>query len=245
MKSLMITLGLKNQDYLKNMASSKKELRAMQGEVKTMRANLQNFAKGMAAISAAITAALGLAVQQTITAGDEIQKMSLRTGFGTESLSKLKYAADQSGSSLDDVEKSAKRLAAVMLDADQGLKTANDSFKEIGLTTKDLQGMRPEDQFLKVANAVARVEDPMKKAAVAQELFGRAGTKLLPLLAEGEQGMEALMNRADELGIVWTEDAANAAVKFGDALDDLKKSVQGVAYSVGTSLLNTLQPLID
>ncbi|MFA5667553.1 MAG: phage tail tape measure protein, partial [Candidatus Cloacimonadaceae bacterium] len=216
-----------------------------QKDVKSMQATVKQVGTAMAAFGAAVTAAFGLAVQQTITAGDEIQKMSLRTGFGTESLSKLKYAADQSGSSLDDVEKSAKRLAAVMLDADQGLKTANDSFKEIGLTTKDLKGLRPEDQFLKVANAVARVEDPMKKAAVAQELFGRAGTQLLPLLSEGEQGMEALMNRADELGIVWTEDAANAAVRFGDALDDLKKSVQGVAYSVGTALLENLQPLID
>ena len=42
------------------------------------------------------------AVNSFADAGDAIQKMALRTGFSTEALSELKFAAEQSGASLED-----------------------------------------------------------------------------------------------------------------------------------------------
>ena len=51
------------------MAESKQELRAMQTEVKAMKANMQTAAKGMAAFGAAVTAAFALAVKGTVEAG--------------------------------------------------------------------------------------------------------------------------------------------------------------------------------
>jgi len=46
--------------------------------------------------------------KSTADAGDAIQKMSLRLGIAAGTLSQLKFAAEISGASLDDIEKSMK-----------------------------------------------------------------------------------------------------------------------------------------
>ena len=54
-------------------------------------------------------------------AGEELDKMSKRTGFSVEALGELKFAAEQSGSRLETVKKGSKRLSSTILDAQNGL----------------------------------------------------------------------------------------------------------------------------
>ncbi len=51
----------------------------------------------------------------------------------------------------------------------------------IGLSYQNLKGLAPEEQFEKVGQAIADIEDPMKRLAVAQEFFGKSGAELIPL----------------------------------------------------------------
>ena len=159
--------------------------------------------------------------------GDAINKMSLRTGFGTEALSKLRFAAEQSGASLETVELGAKRMASVLLDAELGLKTSLDALELLNLSLADFEGLKPEEQFLKFADALSKVEDDSRRAALAQDIFGRSGTELLPLFRQGEEGLAALSDQAERLGIVYSEDAAQGAADFVDAKNALSKSFQG------------------
>ena len=57
------------------------------------------------------------------------------------------------------------------------------------LGKRSLQGLSPEQQFQLFANALAGVVDASTRAALAQDVFGRSGTQLLPLFTQGEQGM--------------------------------------------------------
>jgi len=66
MRSMMIVLGLKNREYLQGMAESKKELRALEKDVKATQRSLQDVAKGMAIFGAAVTAAAGLSAKAAI-----------------------------------------------------------------------------------------------------------------------------------------------------------------------------------
>ena len=76
---------------------------------------------------------------------------------------------------------------------------------------EDLKNLSPEQQFQTLANALAGVENASEKAALAQKVFGKAGTELLPLFAEGEAGMAALREQAQSLGIVMSTEAAAGA----------------------------------
>ena len=117
---------------------------------------------------AAVGTGLFALAKKTANAGDEIQKMALRTGFSTEALSEYKHAAELSGASLDTVEKGVKRMQKVLFDAEKGLSTAKDALGALNLSVEQLQGLSPEQQFEKLSNAIAEVEDPSRRAALAQ-----------------------------------------------------------------------------
>ncbi len=200
---------------------------------------------GMATMGAAILAAGALSVKTFAAMGDEVQKMALRTGFSTEALSELRHAADLSGTSLSSLEKASKTLSGAILDAGFGLETYVRALDQLGLTYEELVKLSPEDQFLAVMEALAGVEDESKKAALAADLFGRAGTQLLPMLADGTEGLKNMRQEAHTLGIVFDQEAANKAAEFTDALTKLKGSMSGVMIQIGSFLIDALKPLID
>ncbi|MDV7396821.1 hypothetical protein RZS08_35815, partial [Arthrospira platensis SPKY1] len=81
--------------------------------------------------------------------------------------------------------------------------------------------------------------------AIAQELFGRSGAKLIPLLNSGADGLEALRQEAEELGLVIGGDAARAAEQFNDSLTRIDAVRRGLFNGIAQQLLPTLNALTD
>ncbi|GAF79210.1 unnamed protein product, partial [marine sediment metagenome] len=80
----------------------------------------------------------------------------------------------------------------------------------------------------------------------AMDLFGaRAGPQLLPLLKAGEGGIEDLMNKAKELGITMSTEAATKAAEFTDRMTDLKGSLAGAGRTIGDTLIPAIIPMIE
>ena len=71
----------------------------------------------------------------------------------------------------------------------------------------------------------------------------RVVTILLPMLADGEAGMEAMFAEAERLGLVMSEDAATAAAELDDAFNKLTAQVKGLAVQVGSALAGPLADL--
>ncbi len=200
---------------------------------------------GMAAAGGAILAAGILSVKTFAEMGDEVQKLALKTGFSTEALSELRFAAEQSGASLGSLEKGVKKMAVSISDARDGLMTYTREFDKIGVSMEDLEELNPEQQFFKIAEAIAAIEDPTQRAASAQKLLGRAGTELLPLFAQGKEGMAALREEAHKLGIVFDQEAANAAAEMTDAMHRTDQAVSGLKMKIAQQLIPILIPLVD
>jgi phage-related protein len=174
--------------------------------------------------------------------------MSLRTGVSVENLSTLAYAAKQSGTDIESVETSLKFLTKAMVDTAVGTGPAKDTFAALGVSVVDTEGkLRPTIDVMKdVATAVAAIKNPVEQADIAMQLFGaRSGTQLVPLLKEGEVGIDALMGKAKDLGIEMSTKSAQAADVFKDKMSDLTGSLAGVGRTIGDVLIPALQPLID
>ena len=92
---------------------------------------------------------------------------------------------------------------------------------------------------------LAGMEDSTERARLSTQLFGRAGTELEPLLNSGADGIQDLMDRAHELGLVMSDEAVTAGVVFGDTLADVKDSLGMVATQVGVSVMPMIQTLLD
>lgn len=221
---------------------------AMKGVSASLQKHKAQFRKvGMAMTVAggAIVGALGLMVKGYVQAGDEVHKMAQRTGFATETLSELRYAAEISGADITALEKGIKKMSKTIVDAGDGLTTYVRAFERIGIEVKDLESLNPEEQFMKIGNAIASVEDPTIRTASAMDIFGRAGTQLLPLFNQGVDGMEELRQKARELGIVFDQEAANKAARLADAQVTLKASMQGVSRSIAETFVPILSDLAE
>lgn len=197
------------------------------------------------AAGAAVTGAIALSIKSFAQAGDEIQKMALRTGLTTESLSELKFALEQSGSNIEGFEKGIRRMSSFIQDGRDGLTETTRALDSLGIAVSDFDGMSPEQAFTTLSSALAGVEDDLTQAALAQDIFGRSGTALIPLLAQGTAGIEALKQEAHDLGIVFDQDAADAAARLVDANNTLKKSFQGVQFAIIDGLIPAVSELTE
>ena len=210
--------------------------------------NSEKFKKAGRAITvagAAIVGSIGMMVKSYVTAGDWVDKMAKRTGISTTALSELAYACDISGASLGDVEKGVKKMAKSITDADAGLETYLRSFRRIGIDIEELKKMKPEDQFIAIGTAIEGLGSETEKAATAQEIFGRAGTTLLPLFREGKDGIEALRKEAHTLGIVFDTETAAKAAKLKDAQTALSAAFKGVGFALADTLVPAITGLVN
>jgi hypothetical protein len=240
-----VNISAKDTELTKSLANA-------QGKVNksadAMAKKLAGIGKGMAIAGAAITAALGMIIKKTAEAGDKFDKMSLRTGISVEALSSLAYAADISGTSIETMEKGLKGLTMSMNDMSMGMGEAKDAYEKLGVAVVDTDGnLRPTiEVFKEIATKISEIENPTLQASLAMDIFGgRAGPQLLPLLKQGEKGIDELMNKAKELGITMTTEAATAAAEFTDKMTDLRGSLAGAGRMIGDTLIPVLTPLIE
>jgi len=224
-----IRLFLKN-DLTKQLSGA---LNNMGNQLRGVGTQVAKIGAGVAAAGAAISAPIAGAVKHFAAFGDQLDKMSLRTGVAAPALAELGFAAEQSGTDLDTVEKSIRRMQKTIGDAGRGLSTATEAFHSLGLSAAGLEGMAPEDQFQLIADRIKGITDPTKRAAAAMEVFGsRTGTAIIPML----EGLSDLRQEARDLGIVPTEEQVKNAAKVTDAINRIRRAVGAVAFEIGASL---------
>lgn len=203
--------------------------------------------KAFLAGGAAIGTALAGVVFHAARAGDELDKMSLRTGESVENLSRLGFAANISGTSLQAVEGGIRRLTRNMNDFRDGTGEAAEAFERLGIDVMAPTGeLRTSlDVITEVADKINALGSEAEKTALSQELFGRSGANLLPLLKQGSAGIQELMDRADELGIVMSTDAASASAEFTDRMLELTESFKMAGFELGQALLPEVQKAVE
>ncbi len=217
----------------------------MQGMSDATAGKFRKIGTAMTVAGGVVIGALGAMTKKFIDTGDWIDKMSKRTGFSAESLSELAYAADLSGASLNDVERGVKRMAGSILDAHSGLESYARAFRVLGVSVDDLMKMNPEEQFLTISEAIAKIEDPTIRAALAQDVFGRAGTALLPMMSDGAEGLRKMRQEARDLGIIFTNETAASAAELKDSQTALKESVKGLSMAFTEHLVPVLTNIVQ
>lgn len=177
--------------------------------------------------------------------GSELKDMSDRTGITVENLSALTYAAGQSGASAGDLEVGIKKMQATLADAAAGSSEANSKLARLGITFGMLERLTPDEQLSIFADALDRIPDPATRTAMALDIFGKAGTKLLPLMKGGASAIKEMTDRAKALGLVMTGAEAAAAESFGDQIATVGETVKRVAFVVGAALGPVVSELAD
>lgn len=173
----------------------------------------------LALASAAVTGSVALfnLAKAASEYGSEIFDATEKTGLAAETISSLKVAADQSGTSLDSVTSGLAKFAKTIGEANDGSDQAQAKLKKIGVTSLDL------DTALSQALAtIAKYPPGIQQMTAAQAAFDKSGADLLPFIKSFDGDLPALIAKCKELGLTMTDSNARAADEFGDTLDQLK-----------------------
>lgn len=189
-------------------------------------------ATAIAGFAAASVAGFSAATAKIINYGDELSKLSIKTGASVEALSQLKYAADLSDVSLDQLGNAFKFMSKAVAEAESGTGAAAKAFDGLNINYEAFKNLKPEDQFTVVAEKLSGVKDASEKTQLAMALFGRAGVDMLPMLNDGAAGLEKLRGEADSLGLTMTTDSAKAMEAFNDSMTTLGAAVMGAVQKI-------------
>ncbi len=176
-----------------------------------------------------------------------LKDTSEQTGLATDELQAWTLAANLGGASAQDfvagLRKVSKELATGVDESGQQSKL----FKRLGIDTKDAEGnVRDLSAVLpEIAEKFAGLKSGAERSALAQQLFGRAGTKLVPILAQGAAGVAALKKQLADLGGGFSQEAIDRADEYDDALIKLNFSFFGLKSLLATQVFPWLAKTVD
>ncbi len=216
---------MKDQEILTTLKLDKKEFTKGFSDVQ------KDIIKVSAAFAAVSAAALASA-KVTANYQDATIKLSRQAGVTSEAFTKLKLSADMGGVSTELLAKSLAKLSNPSASAKTALTTLG-----VSITKNNGQARASEEIFSDMADKIKNIESPSAKAAFAIEVFGAKGAALVNILKDGSEGIDMLSKKAEEMGLVVSQAAGEAAEKFNDDIAILDKTMEGLNYQIGQQVI--------
>lgn len=213
---------------------------------KTLASGIKTAGKWGAAMvgtTAAVVTGIAAFANKTSETTDEIDKMSQRLGLSREAYQELDFALAQSGVDVNSFQTGMKSLLANMDRVTEGNKTSIKNFAALGVSVTDASGkMRDQESVLwDTIQAFQNMEDSAEKSRLAQELFGKQGQEIIPLLNAQAGGIDAMRKQAHDLGLVLGDDLIDTGVQLHDTIDQLKRTGESLFTQVGGEIMPLVQ----
>lgn len=203
---------------------------------------------GIAALAAGAVAAVGalgaLAYSQ-FPVIDNLADTADKLGMSTEALAGMRHAAEVAGTPVAQLDASLAKLRVNIGKAVNGGGEAAKALQTLGLSAADLGKMTTEQQFSAIADALNTVSNKTQQATLATQIFGEAGQSLLLTTKLGSEGLKEYQKEAERLGLTLSRESAEAVGQAGDAIDRMKKSIQGVGIQLAPILAPAIQHVAD
>lgn len=171
------------------------------------------------------------------TLGDDVAKTARALGLSANALQEFRYIGERSGVGVDEMDIALKKLTVNIGDA---TSEVSKSLAKLGVSPRMLKAAGPDEALNMIADGMARVKDPAKRAAIAVDLFGKNGVKMVNVLGEGRAGMATLAKEAHRVGYVLDGDTLDASEKLNDMILNMRTSFK----ALGNQLASKFMPLV-
>jgi hypothetical protein len=223
---------------------------ADESKVRSFDGAVRNLTVGLTAVVGAATAASVAAfnlAQGAASYGDEVAKTARQIGIGTNALQEYRFAFDRLGVSEGETTGSLERFNRAIGRAAAGTGTEAEAFEALGISVTDAGGrIRGIEELLpELADALSGIESEAERAAIAQDLLGRSGGRLISALAEGGEVIEGLREEFRLLGGGLSEDQSREAEDFTDAMTNMRTVLNGLRLQIGAELMPAFRPMVD
>jgi len=178
-----------------------------------------------AAVVGAMKAVADFVAGQAVL-GDQMEKMGQRLGVAVDKLSEYKFALNRGGGSIGDLETATKRLSRAMAEAQDGTEKSKVAFSRLGISVDQLSGADGSlksfnDLLPLIADGLRGISSQAERLDLAQELFGRGGAALLPMLQQGASGIRAMRVEMEKYGGAMSSTFAAKSAEFADSQTNL------------------------
>jgi len=167
--------------------------------------------------------------------GKEVIKLQRYTGGTAEEMSKLRFAAEETGVSTD-------TLALGLGKMEKSAAGSSKAFDALGISTKESNGhlKNATDLFMETSQKISELGNGTEKTAAVMGIFGRNGMALLPMLNKGKEGISEFAAEAQKMGLVLTNDNLVAVKANIQAHREFDASVKGMQVQLGQYLYPAL-----
>jgi len=232
---LVVNLSANTQKFDKNISKSQGGLKdfgaAAMSALNPITAALTAMAVGAVGVGAAVW---GLQGRIGELAG--VADKAAQTGLSGAFLQQLEFAADQSGVSAETLTGGIKKLTVMIGKAADGSKEASEALSSLGLSAKDLKSLSPEQQFLRISEAIGKIPSASGRAAAAVKIFGKSGIEMTTLFAGGLDDITTLMQDAKDIGIGLDDASLAKVAEADDALQKMYASIGAMVDQVAVGL---------
>ena len=198
----------------------------------------QNVLGGVVGIAGNIKKAFTSAynfMDEFASEGDKVAKTARLIGMSVKDFQAFSFAAERSGVSLEQFNSGMQRFSITLGKARSGDKTANQMLS--ALLPKELNAYKSERELLlDLSDSYTKLSESQRNF-VSQSIFGRTGVQFGEMLSSGSAGVESLLQRFEDLGGGFGDEAAKNAETFKNSLTDMNVTLNSMRVLVGSELL--------
>ena len=207
--------------------------------------NVNQMKTSFLVLGGIITATFAASVKDFMETGDELHKMSIRTGIAVDALDRLGYVMNLSGNSLKDVEILVKMLTMKLNDFRDGGLMGAEAIEKLGIEFEELDKLDTEGKLLKIFEVLAEMEDETVQLDAAMATFGnKMGMTVIPVIDAGVLALHDMIEEAKENAKMTQEQADKAAI-LTDKMFALKERTQAVSIEMAESLTPAMLDMIE
>jgi hypothetical protein len=176
----------------------------------------------------ATVGSIGLFTNAIIKSARETNAWSKRLDVSTQAFSELAAVGRRFGAETDDVGDAIKDLNERIADAARGNKTYEEALRIVGMRSKELIDLPIEEQFIKVADAIGKMNNAGDQNFVTAELMADAGFRLLEVFRLGEDGIRKFRKEVSMTGEAMSEDQVKRYSKLSKNMGQLWENTKAL-----------------
>lgn len=212
------------------------------------------IAKVLAVTGTAMGSFAALSINSAMKWGNAVDDLSDKTGMAGEEASKLLVLAKRVGIGMDEAgmmfsrfARSAYEAAQAQVTAKASGESATDVYSKLGVSVVNANNtMKTASEiFGEVKDKISQMPDGLQKTAYEMELFGRSGAAMHDLLNMSKEDMDAVIKKAQAMGLIISSETAAAWEQFERNLNSAKGTLTSVGIQIGNEMLPQLQELLS
>ena len=162
----------------------------------------------------------------------DISLKARELGESAQSFTELNFAAHETGVATDALATSMAKMENNIEKAVQGSKQQAEAFERLGINAGELAKLSPDEQFKKIADAIAQLQSPQERINAEMAIFGKTGAQLGPLLQQGSAGINDMAKEADKLGVTLNDVDAAKVLEANNSLAQMGDVIEGVQNQI-------------